>query len=233
MVEARAKAIFQMLEAQSDCVILFDEIDAFLLDRDSEHYRNQDTLFKFLTPGMLTKINDLRKAKQSIFIIATNYANRIDPAIKRPGRIDKQYLLLPPDLKKRQSIIEGIFAERGITKPAGIEDMAIESVFLGYTEIRGAIQDKLSGPSAELVEALRCATRSSSEKLYLARVQQETTFPEEEFIATVELAAESGKQPEVKEHIKALSGDDKLAWADVLKRSSKMESELRRLKVLD
>lgn len=62
LVEARAKAIFQMLEQQSNCVILFDEIDAFLLDRDSKHYRDQDTLFQFLTPGMLTKINDLRKA---------------------------------------------------------------------------------------------------------------------------------------------------------------------------
>ena len=58
-----------MLGAQSACVILFDEIDSFLLDRDSEHYRRQDTLFQFLTPGMLTKINDLRKAARSIFII--------------------------------------------------------------------------------------------------------------------------------------------------------------------
>lgn len=82
MVEARAKAIFQMLEAQSDCVILFDEIDAFLLDRDSKHYRDQDTLFQFLTPGMLTKINDLRKAERSIFIVATNYANRDQEAWK-------------------------------------------------------------------------------------------------------------------------------------------------------
>jgi hypothetical protein len=54
-VEARAKAVFQTLEAQSDTVILFDEIDSFLLDRDSELYRKQDTLFQFLTPGMLTR----------------------------------------------------------------------------------------------------------------------------------------------------------------------------------
>jgi hypothetical protein len=42
MVEARAKAIFQMLEAQSKTVILFDEIDSFLLDRDSQFYRDQE-----------------------------------------------------------------------------------------------------------------------------------------------------------------------------------------------
>jgi SpoVK/Ycf46/Vps4 family AAA+-type ATPase len=43
LVEARAKAIFQMLQAQSSCIILFDEIDAFLLDRDSDYYRRQDS----------------------------------------------------------------------------------------------------------------------------------------------------------------------------------------------
>lgn len=95
-VEARAKAIFQTLEAQLDTVILFDEIDSFLLDRDTERYDQQDSMFQFLTPGMLTKINDLRKRERSIFIIATNYANRIDPAIKRRGRIDQSYLLSLP-----------------------------------------------------------------------------------------------------------------------------------------
>jgi hypothetical protein len=95
-VEARAKAIFQTLEAQDKCIILFDEIDSFFLDRDSKLYRDQDSLFQFLTPGMLTKVNDLRKFKRSIFIVATNYADRIDPAIKRTGRIDKQYLLPLP-----------------------------------------------------------------------------------------------------------------------------------------
>ena len=137
LVEARAKAIFEMLKAQTDCVILFDEIDAFLLDRDSKHYRKQDTLFQFLTPGMLTKINDLRAKKRAIFIIATNYENRIDPAIKRPGRIDRQYLLLPPDLNKRISILKDASASksRGVLKR-----MAKASVYLSYKDINSAVR---------------------------------------------------------------------------------------------
>jgi ATPase family associated with various cellular activities (AAA) len=54
-VEARAKAIFEVLLEQNDLVVLFDEIDQLLLDRDSSFYRSQDDLFKLLTPGMLTE----------------------------------------------------------------------------------------------------------------------------------------------------------------------------------
>ena len=91
-IEARAKSLFQVLESQSECVVLFDEIDNFLLDRDSTRYSRQDSVFQFMTPGMLTKLNDLRQAERVIFIVTTNYANRIDSAIKRVGRIDKRYL---------------------------------------------------------------------------------------------------------------------------------------------
>jgi len=40
-VEARAKAIFQVLDHQTELVVLFDEIDNLLLDRDSKLYREQ------------------------------------------------------------------------------------------------------------------------------------------------------------------------------------------------
>lgn len=138
-VEARAKAIFQTLEAQFDTVILFDEIDAFLLDRDSPRYDKQDTLFQFLTPGMLTKINDLHKLARSIFIIATNYKDRIDPAIQRKGRIDQHYLLGLPDKKRREAILR---KEIGLGDDSTVpSELADNSVFYGYSDIKAAVAD--------------------------------------------------------------------------------------------
>jgi SpoVK/Ycf46/Vps4 family AAA+-type ATPase len=138
-VEARAKAIFQTLEAQFDTVILFDEIDAFLLDRDSARYDKQDTLFQFLTPGMLTKINDLHKLGRSIFIIATNYKNRIDPAIQRRGRIDQHYLLGLPDKKRREAILK---KEMGLEDKATVgSDLVEATLFYGYSDIKAAVSE--------------------------------------------------------------------------------------------
>lgn len=111
-VEARAKAIFEMLEEQTDLVVLFDEIDNLLLDRDSALYREQSDVFKLLTPGMLTKLADLAKKRRVLFVIATNYFERIDPAIKRPGRIDARYLVLPPNLEQRKKFLDQKLKEK-------------------------------------------------------------------------------------------------------------------------
>jgi cytidylate kinase len=105
-VEARAKAIFKTLEEQSHKVILLDEIDRLILDRDSAYYREQTDLFQFMTPSMLVKLRDLRRAGQSIFLIATNYEERIDAAAKRKGRIDRKLIFAPPDSGQRARILK-------------------------------------------------------------------------------------------------------------------------------
>ena len=105
-VEARAKGVFQVLQEQQNTIILFDEIDQFLLDRNSAAYRQQQgSIFQFLTPGMLTKFQDLKDKKRSIFIVATNYADRIDGAITRQGRIDDRLLLSLPDRARRREFL--------------------------------------------------------------------------------------------------------------------------------
>lgn len=105
MVEAQAKAIFEVLSAQTSAVILLDEIDRLILDRETEVYEQQGDVFRFMTPSMLTKLQHLRDQNGPIFIIGTNYGESIDPAIKRAGRIDQQYLVLPPDLSARKRLI--------------------------------------------------------------------------------------------------------------------------------
>lgn len=111
-VEARAKGVFQVLQEQREIVILFDEIDQFLLDRNSEGYKNQTGIFQFMTPGMLTKFQDLRDAAQSVFIVATNYEERIDSAIKRKGRFDSRFFLSLPDRKRRLAFLWQFLCKR-------------------------------------------------------------------------------------------------------------------------
>jgi len=161
-VEARAKAIFDVLRAQSQCVVLFDEIDNFLLDRDTQRYAHQQGVFQFMTPGMLTKLSDLWNESRVIFILATNYENRIDPAIKRPGRIDRSYLLLPPDANARQRTILGQLQKHGIKRPAAKELRALvdKSLFLGFTEIGKLIEGARDKPFRALQEAFSMAPRT-------------------------------------------------------------------------
>jgi MoxR-like ATPase len=111
-IEARAKRIFDVLEVQSDVVVLFDEIDRLILDRDATAYLQQGDLFQFMTPSMLPKLRDLRKRRGPVFIIATNYEERIDAAIKRRGRIDEVCLVAPPDVSQRKRILRALVRDR-------------------------------------------------------------------------------------------------------------------------
>src|SRR5262249_16281885 len=70
-----------------------------------QDYRRQGDIFQLMTPSMLPKLKNLRSKEGVVFIVGTNYCDLIDPAAKRPGRIDYQFLVTPPDSKQRATII--------------------------------------------------------------------------------------------------------------------------------
>lgn len=227
-VESRAKDIFAMLMAQPACVVLFDEVDHFLLDRDSERYAKQETLFQFMTPGMLTKFADLRQAERVLFIVATNYEDRIDPAIKRTGRIDRKYLVLPPDANKRYEIIKTLCENkpnlRDMLSNADcdqIQRVKDSSLFLGYGDLKAAVQAFNLEATADIsifVQRLRDRARTISLEAYQSRfpangenmpVLRET--PAAEFLGLVALASEKAER--VSSGRKALNNAQKVMQA--------------------
>jgi hypothetical protein len=140
-VEARAKAIFEMLGVQTELVVLFDEIDNLLLDRDSALYREQSDVFKLLTPGMLTKLAGLAKTRSVLFVIATNYFERIDPAITRPGRIDARYPVLPPSMEQRKRFLgEKLTEERWTSLKGDQDEVAKVTVRFTYRELKDLVR---------------------------------------------------------------------------------------------
>jgi hypothetical protein len=111
-VEARAKEIFSALSSGSKLVYFFDEVDELIRERRQINEGATRNVFSFLTPSFLTKLQDFREAAQRnefIFIIGTNYFERIDPAAKRSGRIDDNFMIVYQDLPSRsQKILNDI-----------------------------------------------------------------------------------------------------------------------------
>jgi broad-specificity NMP kinase len=104
-IESRAQEIFTALRAGSRIVYFFDEIEELIRDRNQSD--KEASLFPFLTPSFLTKFQDLRdeaKRNEYIFIVGTNYFDRIDSAAKRSGRFDQNFLVVYPDLPSRRAI---------------------------------------------------------------------------------------------------------------------------------
>jgi hypothetical protein len=104
-IENRAKRIFDYLVQLHEVVVLFDEIDRLLLDRDSDAYGDQTDVFKFMTPSMLPKLAALHDTRGLKFIVATNYGEQLDPAVTRPDRIDDILMVSAPNLEARKKIL--------------------------------------------------------------------------------------------------------------------------------
>jgi hypothetical protein len=100
-VERRARQVFQALAKLTHAVILFDEFDSILLDRARLDPKEIPTsVIEFLTPGMLPKLktlNDACKEGRISYVLATNFVERLDPAVTRGGRFDEKCGIYPPD----------------------------------------------------------------------------------------------------------------------------------------
>jgi hypothetical protein len=142
-VEARAQAVFTALLQQRDAVVIFDEIDRLILDRDRRDYLTSEGAFQLMTPSMLTKFNDLRKAGRVIFLAATNYRERIDRAIIRPGRFDEQLLIAPPGEEERAEHLKVRWKKRRgrVLDAESARRLGERTWFATYGELNHLVQD--------------------------------------------------------------------------------------------
>lgn len=101
-VLARAGEIFDRVLELGQCVVLFDEIDELLRERDEQ---GVEVFSRFLTTGMLPKLTQLWKAGRVVYFVATNHASHFDSAIRRSERFDASIFVGPPSLQKKLEVL--------------------------------------------------------------------------------------------------------------------------------
>ncbi len=137
-VEARATLVFEILKRAENLVILFDEVDEFLLDREAKD--RPEGIFRFMTTSMLPKLQSLKSQKSLIFGIATNYKERLDKAITRAGRVDHDWAILPPDFTSRTLLIRG-FSEN--IERQRVRSLAVDTPFFSFPELKRVVAGNL------------------------------------------------------------------------------------------
>jgi len=91
-VQHTADLIFSKLMELDHAVVLFDEIDELVRERDIE----PDQFGRFLTTSMLPRLAELWKARKIMYFVATNHIEYFDRAITRSERFDAIILVSPP-----------------------------------------------------------------------------------------------------------------------------------------
>ena len=106
-VQKTADRIFKQLLELDRTVVLFDEIDELVRERDME----KDAFGRFLTTSMLPKLAELWEARKILYFVATNHINYFDSAIIRSRRFDALILVSPPSFKAKKERLTHLLSE--------------------------------------------------------------------------------------------------------------------------
>ncbi|XP_054249346.1 nuclear valosin-containing protein-like isoform X1 [Indicator indicator] len=120
--ERAVRQVFQRARNSAPCVIFFDEVDA-LCPRRSDRESGASVR---VVNQLLTEMDGLENRQQVFIMAATNRPDIIDPAILRPGRLDKTlYVGLPPP-EDRLAILKTITKDG--TRPPLETDVSLEEI---------------------------------------------------------------------------------------------------------
>ncbi|XP_071079549.1 nuclear valosin-containing protein-like [Haliotis cracherodii] len=121
--ERAVRQVFQRARNSSPCVIFFDELDALCPKRSGSGEGGSSVR---VVNQMLTEMDGLESRKQVFIMAATNRPDIIDPAILRPGRLDKLLYVGLPSQEDRLDILNTI--TKNGTKPQLAPDVSLATV---------------------------------------------------------------------------------------------------------
>ena len=125
--EANLHNIFQQARDHAPCVLFLDELDAIGIKRSL----SRNSSMRSTVNQLLEELDGVGSNNEGIYLLAaTNAPWDIDPALRRPGRLDRTLLVLPPDEPARAAILHTHLRERPVE---GIDLQALARATDGLT----------------------------------------------------------------------------------------------------
>jgi len=137
--ERAVRRVFQRGRASAPCIIFFDELDALAPRRggfsslDSESFGGSSGASERVVNQLLTELDGVEARSQVFVIAATNRPDMIDPAMLRPGRLDKLLFVPLPDKYGRKAILETLTRKMPLADDVSLESIAFHAQTEGFS----------------------------------------------------------------------------------------------------
>ncbi len=118
--EARLREIFKEAKEKAPTIIFIDEIDSIAPKREEV----TGEVERRVVSQLLSLMDGLEARGKVIVIAATNRPNAIDPALRRPGRFDREIEIKVPDKKGRYEILQIHTRHMPLTPDVDLEKLA-------------------------------------------------------------------------------------------------------------
>lgn len=164
--EKNVHAIFQRARRFAPCVLFFDEVDALGRKRSLSQNSSHGAINQ-----LLAELDGVNQENDGVFVLAaTNHPWDVDTALRRPGRLDRTLLVLPPDLPARMGILDFHLRERPLDQTINLKTIAENT-----KEFSGADLAHLVESAAELAmedSLLSGNVRSISQKDFVKALRE-------------------------------------------------------------
>ena len=121
--EKKIRDIFEDAEKNAPSIVFIDEIDAIAPKREDV----QGEVERRVVSQLLTMMDGLKSRGRVVVIGATNRVNSIDPALRRPGRFDREVSISVPDKEGRLNILKIHTRNMPLAKDVNLDVLAAKT----------------------------------------------------------------------------------------------------------
>jgi transitional endoplasmic reticulum ATPase len=152
--EKGVREVFRKARQASPAIIFFDEVDALVPRRGT--YMGSSHVTESVVSQILTELDGLEELKNVTVIGATNRPDMLDPALMRPGRMERHIYVPPPDAASRKKIFEVYLrkAEAILTSDVAVDDLvAMTGGYVG-ADIEALVREAKLQAMREFIAAM-------------------------------------------------------------------------------
>ncbi|KAI9504198.1 P-loop containing nucleoside triphosphate hydrolase protein [Coemansia spiralis] len=187
--EKAVRDLFRKARAAAPSIVFFDEIDALTVSRGSSG--EGTSVADRVLSQLLTELDGIEPLVEVTVVAATNMLENIDPAILRPGRIDRKIYVGLPDSSTRKAIFDIQFRKMACGRSMHVDRLVEMTDGFSGAEVVSLCQEAgmkamSENPDADCVEMkhfeecrMRFRSRISPEALeYDRRMKMELSWQE-------------------------------------------------------
>ncbi|MGD1920493.1 MAG: ATP-dependent zinc metalloprotease FtsH [Pleurocapsa sp.] len=137
---SRVRDLFERAKRQAPCIIFIDELDAIGKSRGSNPNGGNDEREQTLNQ-LLTEMDGFDGNEGVILIAATNRPEILDPALRRPGRFDRQVLVDRPDKSGRLEILRVYSRKVMLGENVDLEQIATQTAGFAGADLANLVNE--------------------------------------------------------------------------------------------
>ena len=134
--ETKLRSVFEKAAAAAPCIIFIDEIDSLAPDRS----KVEGEVEKRIVAQLLTLMDGFVHTDGVMVLAATNRPDHLDPALRRPGRFDREIQYRVPDRAGRLEILQILTRSMPLSSDVNLDSVADLAVGMVGADLKAVTQ---------------------------------------------------------------------------------------------